>query len=124
MDAISFVQDQLARKAEFPSFKAGDNVVVNYKIAEGDKVRIQAYRGDVLQIKGHGANRTFTVRKISNGIGVERIFPYSSPSIDSIEVLKRGKVRRARLYYLRALVGKKARIKELKTPNTSTASAN
>ena len=119
MDAISFVQDQLARKAEFPAFKAGDNVVVNYKIAEGDKVRIQAYRGDVLQIKGHGANKTFTVRKISNGIGVERIFPYSSPSIDSIEVLKRGKVRRARLYYLRELVGKKARIKELKAPAAS-----
>ena len=121
MDAISFVQDQLARKAEFPAFKAGDNVVVNYKIAEGDKVRIQAYRGDVLQIKGHGANKTFTVRKISNGVGVERIFPYSSPSIDSIEVLKRGKVRRARLYYLRELVGKKARIKELKTPSASSA---
>jgi large subunit ribosomal protein L19 len=121
MDAISFVQGQLARKAEFPSFKAGDNVVVNYKIAEGDKVRIQAYRGDVLQIKGHGANKTFTVRKISNGVGVERIFPYSSPSIDSIEVLKRGKVRRARLYYLRELVGKKARIKELKTPNVSSS---
>jgi large subunit ribosomal protein L19 len=114
MDAINFVQEQMARKSEFPSFKSGDNIVVNYKIAEGDKVRIQAYRGDVLQIKGHGTNRTFTVRKISNGVGVERIFPISSPSIDSIEVLKRGKVRRARLYYLRGLVGKKARIKELK----------
>jgi large subunit ribosomal protein L19 len=119
MDAISFVQDQLAIKSGFPAFKAGDNIVVNYKIAEGDKVRIQAYRGDVLQIKGHGANKTFTVRKISNGVGVERIFPFSSPSIDSIEVLKRGKVRRARLYYLRELVGKKARIKELKVPNAS-----
>lgn len=115
MDAISFVQDQLARKTNFPSFKSGDNVVVNYKIIEGDKVRVQAYRGDVIQIKGHGANKTFTVRKISNGVGVERIFPFSSPNIDSIEVLKRGKVRRARLYYLRELVGKKARIKELKT---------
>lgn len=114
MDAISFVQDQLARKTSFPAFKSGDNVVVNYKIIEGDKVRIQAYRGDVIQIKGHGANKTFTVRKISNGIGVERIFPFSSPSIDGIEVLKRGKVRRAKLYYLRELVGKKARIKELK----------
>ena len=114
MNVIDFVQEQLARKTEFPNFKAGDNIVVNYKITEGDKVRIQAYRGDVLQIKGHGANKTFTVRKISNSIGVERIFPYSSPSIDSIEVLKRGKVRRAKLYYLRELVGKKARIKELK----------
>ena len=115
MDAISFVQDQLARKTGFPAFKAGDNVVVNYRIVEGDKVRIQAYRGDVIQIKGHGANKTFTVRKISNSIGVERIFPFSSPAIDSIEVLKRGKVRRAKLFYLRELVGKKARIKELKT---------
>jgi large subunit ribosomal protein L19 len=114
MDAISFVQDQLAIKASFPTFKAGDNVVVNYKIIEGDKVRVQAYRGDVIQIKGHGANRTFTVRKISNGVGVERIFPFSSPSIDSIELLKKGKVRRARLYYLRELIGKKARIKELR----------
>ncbi len=114
MDAISFVQDQLAIKVSFPTFKAGDNVVVNYKIIEGDKVRVQAYRGDVIQIKGHGANKTFTVRKISNGVGVERIFPFSSPSIDSVELLKKGKVRRARLYYLRELVGKKARIKELK----------
>jgi large subunit ribosomal protein L19 len=114
MDAISFVQDQLAIKSSFPAFKAGDNVVVNYKIIEGDKVRVQAYRGDVIQIKGHGANKTFTVRKISNGVGVERIFPFSSPSIDSVELLKKGKVRRARLYYLRELIGKKARIKELR----------
>jgi large subunit ribosomal protein L19 len=114
MDAISFVQDQLAIKSSFPAFRAGDNVVVNYKIIEGDKVRVQAYRGDVIQIKGHGANRTFTVRKISNGVGVERIFPFSSPSIESVELLKKGKVRRAKLYYLRELVGKKARIKELK----------
>lgn len=116
MDAIQFVQDQLARKTDFPAFKAGDNVVVNYKIIEGDKFRIQAFRGDVIQIKGHGANKTFTVRKMSNGVGVERIFPYSSPSIESVELLKRGKVRRARLFYLREMIGKKARIKELKTP--------
>ena len=116
MDAISFVQDQLARKTGFPSFKSGDNVVVNYKIIEGDKVRIQAYRGDVIQIKGHGSNKTFTVRKISNGVGVERIFPISSPSIDSIEVTKRGKVRRAKLFYLHETIGKKSRIKELRGP--------
>lgn len=116
MDAIQFVQDQLARKTDFPAFKAGDNVIVNYKIIEGDKFRIQAFRGDVIQIKGHGANKTFTVRKMSNGVGVERIFPYSSPSIESVELLKRGKVRRARLFYLREMIGKKARIKELKTP--------
>jgi large subunit ribosomal protein L19 len=120
MDAISFVQEQMAKKTNFPSFKSGDNVVVNYKIFEGDKFRVQAYRGDVIQIKGHGANKTFTVRKISNGVGVERIFPFSSPSIESIEVLKRGKVRRARIYYIRGLVGKKARIKELKI-NTATS---
>ena len=114
MDAISFVQEQLSKKLSFPAFKSGDNIVVNYQIKEGDKVRTQAYRGDVLQIKGTGATKTFTVRKISNGVGVERIFPFASPNIESIEVLKRGKVRRARLYYLRELVGKKARIKELK----------
>ncbi len=112
---INLVQSKLAIKRDFPAFKSGDNIVVNYKITEGDKVRIQAYRGDVIQIKGHGENKSFTVRKISNGVGVERIFPISSPSIDSIEVLKRGKVRRARLYYLRDVVGKKARIKELKS---------
>jgi large subunit ribosomal protein L19 len=116
MDAISFVQDQLARKTGFPAFKAGDNVIVNYRIVEGDKVRIQAYRGDVIQIKGHSTNKTFTVRKISNGVGVERIFPIASPSIDSIEVTKRGKVRRAKLYYLRETIGKKSRIKELRGP--------
>ena len=120
MDAISFVQEQMARKSTFPTFKAGDNVIVNYRIVEGDKVRIQAYRGDVIQIKGHGTNKTFTVRKISNAIGVERIFPMSSPAIDSIEVTKRGKVRRAKLYYLRGVVGKKARIKELKAPRPKT----
>ncbi len=114
MDAIRFVQEQLSRKTNFPDFKAGDNIVVNYQIKEGDKVRAQAYRGDVLQIKGQGATKTFTVRKISNGIGVERIFPFASPNIESIELLKRGRVRRARLFYLRELVGKKARIKELK----------
>jgi large subunit ribosomal protein L19 len=114
MDAIKFVQEQLLPKREFPAFRAGDTVVVNYKIIEGDKERIQSFRGDVLQIKGEGATKTFTVRKISNGVGVERIFPFSSPNIVSIELMKRGKVRRARLYYLRGLVGKKARIKERK----------
>lgn len=118
MDAIKFVEDQLLRKPEYPKFRAGDNIVVNYKIIEGAKERIQAYRGDVIQIKGHGLNKTFTVRKISNGVGVERIFPFTSPNIESIELLKRGKVRRARLYYLRELVGKKARIKERKFVST------
>jgi large subunit ribosomal protein L19 len=115
MDAIKFVQEQMLTSPNFPKFRAGDNIVVNYKITEGDKTRIQAFKGDVIQIVGHGLGKTFTVRKISNSVGVERIFPIASPNIDSIEVMKRGKVRRARLFYLRSLVGKKARIKELKT---------
>lgn len=112
MDAIKYVQEQVAAKKDYPEFRAGDSVVVNYKIIEGAKERIQAYKGDVLQISGEGSTKTFTVRKISNGVGVERIFPYTSPNIVSIELLKRGKVRRARIFYLRNLVGKKARIKE------------
>jgi large subunit ribosomal protein L19 len=114
MDAIKFVHEQLTPAREFPSFRPGDNIVVNYKIIEGDKERIQAFRGDVIQIKGDGSTKTFTVRKVSNGVGVERIFPFASPNISEIQVLKRGKVRRARLFYLRELLGKKARIKEKK----------
>ncbi len=114
MDAIKFVEEQLSQKTELPTFRPGDNVAVSYKIREGEKERIQIFRGDVLQINGSGGSKTFTVRKISNGVGVERIFPFESPNIASIEVLKRGKVRRAKLYYLRGLVGKKARIKERK----------
>jgi large subunit ribosomal protein L19 len=114
MDAIKFVQEQLAQKSDHPSFRPGDNVVVSYKIVEGAKERIQDFRGDVIKINGEGATKTFTVRKMSNGVGVERIFPLSSPNITEIKVLKRGKVRRSKLYYLRDLVGKKARIKERK----------
>lgn len=114
MDAIKFVQEQLSPERAFTEFFPGDNIVVNYKIIEGDKERIQAFRGDVIQINGHGATRTFTVRKMSNGVGVERIFPFAAPTIVDIQILKRGKVRRARLFYLRNLVGKKARIKEKK----------
>lgn len=99
---------------EFPNFKAGDNIEVSYKIREGNKERIQAFRGDVLQIKGEGATKTFTVRKISSGVGVERIFPFNCPNVDAIKVLKHGKVRRSRIYYLRELTGKKAKIKERK----------
>lgn len=112
MDAIRFVEEQTARETDFPTFRAGDNVNVAYRIVEGDKVRVQEYRGDVLQVKGHGATKTFTVRKISNGIGVERVFPFASPNLESITVLRRGRVRQARLYYLRDRVGKKARIRE------------
>ena len=114
MDAIKHVQEQLGKEQNYPDFRAGDSVVVSYLIAEGDKERIQDFRGDVIQIKGHGLNKTFTVRKISNGVGVERIFPFASPFVTSVKVLKKGKVRRAKLFYLRDLVGKKARIKEKK----------
>ncbi len=114
MDAIKFVQEELSKKLDYPAFRSGDNIVVNYKIVEGDKERIQSFRGDVIQIKGTGATKTFTVRKISNNVGVERIFPFASPNIVDVKILKRGKVRRAKLYYLRELVGKKARIKERK----------
>ena len=107
MDAIKYVHEQLTAEKEYPEIHPGDNVVVSYKIIEGDKERIQDFRGDVIQIKGHGPTRSFTVRKMSNGVGVERIFPFSSPNIVGIKRLKRGKVRRARLYYLRDLVGKK-----------------
>ena len=112
MDAIKFVHEQLTPGKKFPAFRAGDNIVVNYLIKEGDKERVQSFRGDVIQIKGTGPTKTFTVRKMSNGVGVERIFPFSSPNIVEISVTKRGKVRRSRLFYLRNLVGKKARIKE------------
>lgn len=112
MDAIKYVQEQLAAKKDYPAFRAGDNIVVNYRIIEGAKERVQAFKGDVLQISGEGGTKTFTVRKISNGVGVERIFPFYSPNIVSVELLKRGRVRRSRIFYLRNLVGKKARIKE------------
>jgi len=112
MDAIKYVHEQVTPNREFPRFSPGDNIVVTYKIVEGDKMREQSFRGNVIQISGHGATKTFTVRKISSGVGVERIFPFAAPSIVNIELKKRGKVRQSRLYYLRKLVGKKARIKE------------
>jgi large subunit ribosomal protein L19 len=110
--AVQFVQEQLTQKNETPKFKAGDNITVNYKIVEGGKERIQSFRGDVIKKQGTGTTATFTVRKISDGIGVERLFPIFSPNIDSIVLNKVGKVRRAKLYYLRERSGKSARIKE------------
>lgn len=111
MDLVKFVEEQVIVKNEFPAFKSGDTVSVHYKIREGNKERIQIYQGVVLQRNSVGANETFTVRKMSNGVGVERIFPVNSPNIDKVEVNSYGKVRRAKLFYLRELTGKAARIK-------------
>ena len=111
-ELMQAVQQEFAARKEFPEFGAGDTITVTYKIKEGNKERLQAFRGVVLQRKGGGINETFTIRKMSGNVGVERIFPIESPFIEKIEVNKFGKVRRARIYYLRALTGKKARIKE------------
>ena len=115
VDLIKVAEEAFAAQQEKPSFKAGDTVTAAYKIVEGNKERIQLYRGVVIKIKGHGDKKRFTVRKMSGTVGVERIFPMDSPSIDRIEVNKIGKVRRAKLYYLRKLTGKKARIREKRT---------
>lgn len=120
MDLIKEVNQLLVPTKEHPSFKAGDNVTVYYKIIEGDKERVQPFRGDVIQRRGSGTTATFTVRKISNGVGVERVFPIASPNIDKIEVNKVGKVRRARIFYQRELRGKKARIAEKRQATTTT----
>lgn len=117
MDYIKLVNDTFAngKVAQYPKFKAGDTITVTYRIKEGEKERLQKFKGVVIQLRGASpATKTFTIRKISSGIGVERIFPFNSPFIDSIEVNKVGKVRRARIFYFRALSGKKARIKEKK----------
>ena len=113
MDLIKIAEQAMAgEKKEYPEFRAGDTLTVTYKIKEGDKERLQKFRGVVIQRRGAGATETFTIRKVSNGVGVERIFPFASPFIESIVLEKRGKVRRARIFYLRNLTGKKARIKE------------
>lgn len=111
MDLVKFVEEQAVVLKATPTFKAGDTVAVHYKIREGNKERIQIYQGVVIQRNSVGVNETFTVRKMSNGVGVERIFPVNSPNIDKIEVNSHGKVRRAKLFYLRELTGKAARIK-------------
>lgn len=124
MDLIKIAEQAFAGEVKvFPDFKAGDTVTVTYKIKEENKERLQNYRGVVIQRRGTGTTETFTVRKMSNGVGVERIFPITSPFIEAIEVNKRGKVRRARIFYLRNLTGKKARIKERKytAPPKNTA---
>ena len=117
MDLINLVEQSFSenKTASYPQFKAGDTITVTYRIKEGDKERLQSFRGVVIQICGSNPyTKTFTIRKVSNGVGVERIFPYESPAIDKIELNKVGKVRRARIFYLRNLAGKKARIKEAK----------
>ena len=109
---VKFVEEQFVEKKNLPSFSSGDTITVYYEIREGDKTRTQFFKGVVLQRRGSGSTETFTIRKMSGSIGVERIFPINSPSIQKIEINKRGKVRRARIFYFRNLTGKKAKIKE------------
>ncbi len=112
MDLIKLVENEFTVQNELPKFGAGDTITVSYKIKEGNKERIQNFRGVVIQVRGAGITKTFTIRKMSGNIGVERIFPLNSPFIDGIEVNKHGSVRRKRIFYLRERTGKKARIKE------------
>jgi len=112
MDLIKYVQDTYVEKKDFPSFKAGDTITVYYKIVEGEKTRTQFFRGDIIQRNSYGTTETFTIRKMSGAIGVERIFPINMPNLEKIEVNKTGKVRRARIFYQRDRTGKSARIKE------------
>ena len=109
---VKSVQEELIENKNFPTFKAGDTVTAYYEIREGDKVRIQFFRGVVIQIKGQGLNKTFTIRKMSGTTGVERIIPLNMPTLQKIEINKKGKVRRSRIFYFRKLRGKKAKIKE------------
>ena len=112
MDLVKFVQDEFVNRKELPDFQAGDTITVYYEIKEGNKTRTQFFRGTVIQRRGTGASETFTIRKMSGTVGVERIFPINMPALQKIEVNKRGKVRRSRIFYFRGLTGKKARIKE------------
>lgn len=114
MDLVKYVQDQYVEVKEFPEFSAGDTITVYYKIKEGAKERTQFFRGIVLQRRGNGTTETFTIRKMSGSIGVERIFPVNLPALEKIEINKKGKVRRARIFYQRERTGKAARIKELR----------
>ena len=109
---VSYVQNEFLTKKDFPEFDSGDSITVYYQIREGEKVRTQFFKGTVIQIKGEGLSKTFTIRKMSGTVGVERIFPINLPTLEKIEVNKKGKVRRSRIYYFKNLRGKKARIKE------------
>ena len=117
MDLIKVAEEAFASGKEFPAFQPGDTITVDYRIKEGNKERIQQYKGVVIRISGEGKKKRFTVRKMSENVGVERIFPIESPFIDNITINKYGRVRRAKLYYLRALTGKKALIKERRIVN-------
>jgi large subunit ribosomal protein L19 len=112
MNLMNFVESEFAVNADYPEFNSGDTITVHYKIREGNKERVQQYRGVVLQKRGSGPAATFTVRKMSGNVGVERIFPLASPFIEKIDINKKGRVRRAKIFYLRGLTGKKARIQE------------
>lgn len=114
LDLVKFVQDEFVTKKDFPEFSAGDTITVYYEIKEGDKTRTQFFKGVVIQRRGAGVTETFTIRKMSGNVGVERIFPINMPALQKVEVNQRGKVRRARIFYFRELTGKKAKIKELR----------
>ena len=122
MDIIRELQNELVEVKQLPAFSSGDTVIVSYKIREGNKERVQQYQGVVIQRRGTGATETFTVRKMSGNVGVERIFPISSPFLDNVVITKKGSVRRARIFYFRGLTGKAARIKEKRRP-VATAKA-
>ena len=112
---VSFVENEFVTRKVFPDFSSGDTITVYYEIKEGEKTRTQFFRGVVIQRRGTGATETFTIRKMSGTVGVERIFPINMPALQKVEINKRGKVRRARIFYFRGLTGKKARIKEVRS---------
>jgi large subunit ribosomal protein L19 len=112
---VSFVENEFVTRKDFPDFSSGDTITVYYEIKEGEKTRTQFFRGVVIQRRGSGATETFTIRKMSGTVGVERIFPINMPALQKVEINKRGKVRRARIFYFRGLTGKKARIKEVRS---------
>lgn len=114
LDLVKFVQDEFVTRKDFPEFGAGDTITVYYEIKEGEKTRTQFFKGVVIQRRGSGMTETFTIRKMSGNVGVERIFPVNMPALQKVEVNQRGKVRRARIFYFRELTGKKAKIKELR----------
>ncbi|MEZ0004998.1 large subunit ribosomal protein L19 [Flavobacterium sp. 28YEA47A] len=111
-DLMKFVKDEFVTKKDFPEFGAGDTITVYYEIKEGEKTRTQFFKGVVIQRRGSGATETFTIRKMSGSVGVERIFPVNMPALQKVEINKTGKVRRARIFYFRELTGKKAKIKD------------